>query len=219
MPVSPAGAAVDPQGEVARLRTELQDAHGQVRTLHGVVADQARALAGLAPPSTVPTPTWREVWEAYALAEADKLESWDTVKGRAKHVLRILGDELASDATVHTVRMYRAQRRGETTIRKGLTTATTRNREIELIARMARWASRQDPPLLAVDPFMKADRSDLFEALENIRRNVVEDDPGEALSLARLLEDADPLDRALVLTAHSSGMRRRELALLERGWI
>lgn len=164
--------------------------------------------------------TWRALWtDHYAPAERDKLDSWDTVEGRAKHVLRHIGDDLVIDGGVNTVRKYRGKRREETTVRKGPPSKTTINREIELILRMARWASRQKPPLIPGNPFAGIERDDLFDALENVRLNVVEDDPTEALSLARLLEDAEPFDRAIVLVAHSSGMRRAELARLERTWV
>jgi integrase len=195
-----------------------------VRDLEGVddalIERLADAVAGrlsvVQPRNTL---TWEQLWELYRESEAEKLESWSTVEGRAKHVVRIIGGEVVSDAGLHTIKRYRGVRRGETTIRKGLTTATTRNREIELILRMARWASRQKPPHLPINPFAGLERGDLFEAVENIRRNIVEDDPGALLSLANLLEGADLFDRATVLVGHSSGMRRKELALLERAWI
>lgn len=188
------------------------------------IAAAVAARLGVSPPA-VPalsagrTVTWEQLWESYAPAERGKLASWDTVMGRAGHVLRILGKELVVDANVHTVRRYREQRSGETTIRKGLTSPATRNREIELITRMARWGSRQKPPVIPLNPFDGVPRDDLFEAVENIRRNVIEDDPDGTISLAQLLNDATPFEGALVLCAHSSGMRRGEMAVLERTWI
>jgi len=172
-----------------------------------------------APPVPHASLTWAELWTHYSEFEAGKLGSWTTVQGRAKHVLRIIGHLRVAESTMHTVRHYREVRKTETTIRKKLTTPTTRNREIELILRMSRWASRQKPPLLQANPFAGYERGDLFEAIENVRLNVIEDNREGSLTLEDLLADADLFERALVLVAHSSGMRRRELALMQRAWI
>lgn len=201
------------------------DEAGVVAQLVALAREQAKQIelllgARAAPPAIVSRITWPKLWDAYAVVERDKLDSWDTVESRAKHVLRILEDESVAESTLHTILRYRAARKKELTIRKGPTTATTRNREVELILRMARWGSRQRPPLCP-DPFVGIPRADLFEAVENIRRNVVEDASaaGDPLTLADLLEGASPVERAIVLTAHSSGMRRGELSVLERSWI
>lgn len=180
----------------------------------------AAAVAGkLGVVQTRSTLTWRQLWPHYAAAEREKLESWNTVVGRWGHVDRIMGDEPVMDATIHTVRRYRDVRRGEFTIRKTLTSPKTRNNEIELVRRMSRWASRQNPKLIPFDPLAGIERADLFEAVQNVRRNVVEDDPTASLTLEQFLDHGDEFDRALVLVAHSSGMRRGELAKLERAWI
>lgn len=182
------------------------------------------AAVGVAGPGSVAVVqnrglTWRQLWVLYADAEADKLDSWDTVQGRAKHVLRIIGDDYVQDAGLHTVKLYRAQRKTETTVRKGLASPTTINREVELILRMARWGSRQRPPHVARNPFDGLDRSDVFVEVENVRRNIVENNPDAPVSLATVLDGADLFERALVLVAHCSGMRRKELAVMERTWI
>lgn len=182
-----------------------------------------RIAAAVAARLTVPPPksllTWRQLWEPYAEAEHEKLASWDTVVGRWRHIDQHIGGDCVMDGTIHTLRRYRGVRAKELTPYKRPTTATTRNREIEVILRMARWASRQKPPLIPHNPFAGLEREDVFEAVENVRRNIVEDDPEAQLSIWNLLEGADPFECALVLVDHSSGMRRRELALLERAWI
>ncbi len=180
----------------------------------------AAAVAGkLGVSQARPTLTWRQLWALYTDAEAGKLASWDTVIGRAKHVTRIIGDDLVVDAGLPTVKLYRAQRKTEITVRKGAPTPTTINREVELILRMARWASRQKPPHIPRNPFDGLERDDVFVAVENVRRNVVEDNPDAVVSLDALLLGADLFEVAFVLTAHCSGMRRKELALMERSWI
>lgn len=164
--------------------------------------------------------TWRDLWTIYEQeADSANLESWNTVTGRAKHIVRIIGAVQVMDTTIVHVRTYRAQRKAEFTCRKTLTSAKTRNNEIELIRHMSRWASRQRPPLIPSDPLAGYEREELFEPLNNVRRNVVEDDPHAQLSLADLMDHGDEFDRALVLVAHSSGMRRAEIVLLERSWI
>jgi site-specific recombinase XerD len=214
----------DEKTQAALVATLLETARSQAEQIKLLMAlHTAGAIAAAAAPAPAPAPhaslTWDELWIHYSESECDKLASWKTVEGRAKHVRRILGPLRVAESSVHTVRHYRQVRKTETTIRKSLATPTTINREVELIVRMPRWASRQKPPLLQVNPFAGYERGDLFEAIENVRLNVIEDNRGGPLTLDDLLADASLLERALVLVAHSSGMRRRELALMQREWI
>jgi integrase len=216
--------ADEDKAQAALVATLIETAKSQAKQIELLVAlHTARQASDAATASALPVPhasmTWAELWTHYSEVERDKLASWVTVEGRAKHVLRILGPLRVAESTAHTVRHYRQVRKTETTIRKSLTTATTRNREVELIVRMSRWASRQKPPLLPVNPFAGCERSDLFEAIENVRLNVIEDNRAGALNLDDLIADASLFERALVLVAHSSGMRRREIALLQWAWI
>lgn len=166
------------------------------------------------------TLTWADLWKIFEQdGGGENLESWNTVLGRAKHIVRIIGAVPVMDTTIVNVRTYRATRKAEFTVRKTLTSPKTRNNEIELIRHMSRWASRQKPPLIPSDPLAGYDREELFEPVNNVRRNVVEDDPHAQLSIADLLDHGDEMDRAMVLVAHRSGMRRAEIALLERSWI
>jgi integrase len=200
-----------------RLFNELAEIRQEVRELSRLIG---AVVAGRPSQPDLCPITWVELWPLYAEAESDKLESWGTVVGRAKHVLRLIGSVRVMETTIATMRGYRSARRGETTVRKKLTTPKTRNNEIELIRRMARWASRQKPPIIPLDPLGNIDRCDLFEPTNNARLNVVEDaDPRAPLGLKRLLRKADELDTAIVLVAHSSGMRRAEIARLEWSWI
>lgn len=221
----------DDREEVVRLRAELDAARAlerarerQLEALIVAQTEQAAALARLAMAPVIGAPagtwvTWAQLWEAYAEANQERVASAETDRSMAKHIVRILGGVLVVETTVHTVRHYRAVRRGEFTVRKTLTEPKTRNNEIELVRRMSRWGFRQKPPIIPADPLAGVDRADLFEPVENVRRNVVEDDPRASLSLQQFLDHGDELDQALVLTAHSSGMRRAEIASLERAWI
>jgi len=185
--------------------------------LHRMIAE----VIGQATPVAV---TWSELWNAYAAAELEKLEAPATQRSMGGCLVRLLGPTQVASSTSETLRSYRARRRMET-IRSGCRgagghpSAKTINNEIILALRLTKWAARQRPPLIEVDPFASIDRRDVLVPVDNVRLNVVDDRPDAPLSLAGLLADADPLDRALVLVAHSSGIRRRELARLELAWI
>lgn len=165
--------------------------------------------------------TWRALLEAYMEANAARVTSSNSDAGRAAHLTRILGDVVVAETNEATLRHYRAVRGTETTKRKAMPSPKTLNNEIELARRAARWGYRQRRKLVPCDPFADMLRADVYLPVENVRRNVVEDDPGAdgGLTLDRFLAQADPLDRALVLVAHSSGMRRGEIAALEMAWI
>jgi len=165
--------------------------------------------------------TWRGLIAAYRDHEQHRqLASWATIEGRLHHIDRILGERETMQADVKLIAAYRNQRARELTIRKKLTTPGTRNREIEYIRRLTRWGATRNPPLLPYDPLASIEREFFFEADENSwRRNIVEEVPRELLTLDVFLSFGDDLDRALVLVAYDSGMRRREIALLEHDWI
>lgn len=176
-----------------------------------------RAGQGAAPPGFALT--FSDLWPSYEQGEKRKLTSWNTVVGRGKHVLRHLGDRPVMATTLSTIQFYRDARIPEITCRNTPTSATTRDREIELIRRMTHWAATQKPALVPSDPLAGIDRDDLFEQKSNVRRNVIEEDPAATLSLDDLLHHADALDQAVVLTAYDTGMRRDELVRLEHAWI
>ncbi|HVV52114.1 MAG TPA: site-specific integrase, partial [Polyangia bacterium] len=114
---------------------------------------------------------------------------------------------------------YRKERSKDITKRGAAPTVKTVNNEIELLRRAAKRAARRRIKLIPLDPFVGMERSDVYLPVENIRRNVVEDNPHAALTIAEYLKGADLFERALVLIAHSSGMRRNEIARMEMSWI
>lgn len=191
------------------------------------IADQARTIVELsvrafsaASPAAASHPlTFNEMWPSYEQSEKRKLASWNTTEGRWKHVSRHIGARRVMATTMATIEFYRDARVPEITCRNTPTTATTRDREIELIRRMTHWASIQTPPLIPSDPLAGIDREDLFEQKSNVRRNVIEEDPAAPLALEDLLAHGDVLDHAVVLVAFDTGMRRDELVRLEQGWI
>ncbi len=167
--------------------------------------------------------TLEELWSAYWAAEQNKLLAWKVQRTIGGHLVRLLGDRRAMDLTVDAARSYRATRRTEKNLGRRNTGAVpgqkTINNEIIVLLRVLRWGARQRPPVIPHDPLGSIDRRDVMVPVDNVRLNVVDDTPGAELSLVAFLAKADPLDRALVLVAHSSGMRRREVALLEWRWI
>lgn len=190
---------------------------GDEAFIEQIAAAVAAKLATGAPKINL---TWAGLWTIYeSEVDSEHQESWNTTVGRAKHIVRIIGHKQVAETTLADIKFYRATRKGEFTVRKTLTTPKTRNNEIELIRHMSRWASRHKPPLIPLDPLSSYLRDELFEPVNNVRRNVIEDDPRAQLSLNDLLNHGDEFDRALVLVAESSGMRRGEIAVLERSWI
>lgn len=190
-----------------------------VAQLSARLEEIAQFVRGLGTDRTAPI-NWRQLVEVYRKSEVHmQLGSWATILGRLEHIDRILGRRPVAETTIAWVWEYRVQRAQEVTKRGRPTTPATRNREIEYIRRLTRWGSIQIPPLLARDPLAPYKREMFFEEENNIRRNVVEEIDGEPLLLEDLLKHGDDLDRALVLVAYDSGMRRKELACMEHSWI
>lgn len=179
-----------------------------------IAAAVAAALA--APARDV---TWTHLWAIYEPREVHKLESPAVQRSMGKHLCRLLGGEMVSAMSTERVAAYRAQRKKEITPRRRPPSDKTVNNEVILIRRLSKWAANQKPPLVERDPLGGAAEADLLVPVNNVRLNVVDDRPGAELSLIDFLARADLFERAMVLVAHSSGIRRRELALLELGWI
>lgn len=175
----------------------------------------------LSPPMVQPSERlrWRALLEAHLDARKEHVASSNTDAGRAAHLIRIIGDVVVVETNEATFRHYRTVRAGEMTKRGGQPAPKTVNNEIELARRAARWGARRKDKLIAMDPFLDMLRDEVFVPVENVRRNVVEDDPNAALTIAQYLDGADLFERALVLIAHSSGMRRNEIAQMEMSWI
>jgi len=177
----------------------------------------AAVAAALAAP--VRDLTWVQLWTVYEPREVHKLGSPAVQRSMGKHLCRLLGAELVSTMSTERAFQYRQQRKGELTPRRRPPCDKTINNEVILIRRLTRWAANHRPPLIERDPIGGVPEGDLLVPVDNVRLNVVDDRAGSELSLAQLLARADLLERAMVLIAHSSGIRRRELALLELGWI
>jgi integrase len=185
-------------------------------TIRRISAGVAAQLMVVVRPDTL---TWVQLWTAYEPREVPKLESPAVQRSMGKHLCRLLGPEPVAGLTTERVFQYRQQRKAEVTHRGRPPGDKTINNEVILIRRLTRWAANQRPPLIERDPIAGVPEADLMVPVNNVRLNVVDDRPGASLSLLQFLSRADLFERALVLVAHSSGMRRRELALLELDWI
>lgn len=201
------------RAEAAADREEMRELRAMLRAERAGPVQAPVAPAAPAPPAL----TWCDAWKFYEEDAFDRVESFNTDKSRWKHIERHVGDKVVVDTTIDTLKAYRKARRPEFTKRKMLTRPKTRNNEIELMRRMARLLYRRKK--VTSDPFSLLTQEEIFEPVENVRRNVVEDDPNATLTLEQFANSGDELDRAIVLTAHSSGMRRNEIAQLERDWI
>jgi integrase len=150
------------------------------------------------------TLTLSRAWDVYCNANGGRVRSLDTDRGRARHLFAFFGpDKRCATLTLEDVDAYRAQRRREVTVRKGPPSPATRNREVELLARLLAFAvSRR---LLAANPLSGVE----YEPQDNVREVVVKED-----LLERILAVCAPWLRAFVLVAIDSGMRRTEIATL-----
>jgi integrase len=177
----------------------------------------AAAVAAKLAPAPRASLTWAQLWDIYEPREVPKLESPAVQRSMGRHLVRLLGTAAVAETTSDTVVDYRIRRSRDITKRRRKPSPKTINNEIILIRRLARWAANQRPPLIERDPLAGA--TDLLVPVQNVRLNVVDDRPDSDLSLAAFISRADRLERAMVLVAHSSGIRRRELAVLDRSWV
>lgn len=209
-----AGVASDEsQGEVARLRSELQDAHGQVRTLHGVVADQARALAGLAPPDAVNSLPLGEVFAAYEVHRG-KDHSWIVIRDRLRPLVRRLGDLPCGLLTPKRWAEHRRARMKEVMFRGTGPNATTLNIELSRAKTMLKWAAQEEQGFVSFNPLRDAKR----EKQKPPRRTwLTEADLQRLLKAEQPLQDrARAMFRAFLLTAADTGLRFDEVRTLRR---
>lgn len=199
--------------EVWRLRGELQDAHGQVRTLHGVVADQARALAGLAPPDAVNSLPIREVFAAYEQHRSAD-HSWAVICDRLAPLVRRLGDLPCGLLTPKKWAEHRRARMKELTFRGTPPNATTLNIELARAKTMMKWAAEEEQGFVSFNPLRDAKR----EKQKPPRRTWLTE-----ADLQRLLVSGQPIPeraramfKAFLLTAADTGLRFDEVRTLRR---
>jgi integrase len=149
----------------------------------------------------------QEAWELYKPAGQEN-DSFNTDEGRAKHLIRHLGQKQALGLTVAEVDDYRRLRRLETTVRGGPPTPGTLDRELELLKRVLNYAVAAKR--LESHPLKDAK----FLRVPNVRRSVVDPE-----AFQRLWEKADADLKPIALVAYDTGMREREVLDLTWGQV
>ncbi|HET6984194.1 MAG TPA: site-specific integrase [Myxococcaceae bacterium] len=143
-------------------------------------------------------------WKSYAPAAERDNDSWATEKGRAKHLLRHLGNVQADRLTLKEVDAYRDARLKEKTVRGTPPTPGTLDREVELLKRLLGYAvtsgELKDHPLRGVRLLRKP----------NVRRMVLDE-----AGFQRLFAAAEEALRPMLLAAFDTGMRKEELLALQ----
>lgn len=127
-------------------------------------------------------------------------DTWQTEDGRARHLVRHLGQKLAAGLTVKVVDEYRTKRLAETTRRQKAPSPASLDREVELLKRMLNYAvscgSLSSNPIAAVKLLRKP----------NVRRSVLDD-----AAFEKLLAAAEPQLEPIILVAYDTGVRLREV--------
>jgi integrase len=195
------------------LRAELHEAHGQVRTLHVVVADQARALAGLAPPDAVNSLPINEVFKAYE-AHRRNDHSWEVIADRLAPLVRRLGDLPCGMLTPKKWAEHRRARLEEPTFRGTPPNETTLNLELARAKTMMSWAAEEEQGFVAMNPLRDAKRA---KQKPPRRTWLTEADLQKLLKAERPAgERAQLMFRAFLLTAADTGLRFNEVRTLRR---
>jgi integrase len=151
----------------------------------------------------LPRHTVAELWKSYAPAAERDNDSWASDKGRAKHLLRHLGNMQADRLTLKEVDAYRDARLKEKTQRGTPPTPGTLDREVELLKRLLGYAVKsgelKDHPLRGVQLLRKP----------NVRRMVLDE-----AGFQRLFAAAEEALQPILLLAFDTGMRKEEVLAL-----
>ena len=148
--------------------------------------------------------TVRQAWAAYEPAARRDNRAWQTDSGRAKHLVRWLGDKTCTALTLRHVDEYRDHRLLESTQRGAPPSAATLDREVELLKRLLSYASSTG--LLTGNPLAEVK----LLRKPNVRRRVVEE-----VEFERLFEASEATLKPLLLVAFDTGMRLREILDLQ----
>jgi integrase len=147
-----------------------------------------------------PKLTVRQLWDEWAPISRRDKDSWQSDEGRAKHLLRHLGDRIASTLTQAHIDEYRALRLAETTRRGGPPSPASLDLELTQLKRMCSYAV--ECGRLPANPVARVK----LLRKPNVRRVTI-DEP----TFAKLLEAADPRYRPILLVAYDTGMRKGEV--------
>ena len=165
------------------------------------------------------TLTVEEVWKLYEPISKRDNDTWATDKGRAAHLVRLVGDRRVMDLGQSDVDWYRDERQKEKTKRKTPPMAATLDREIELLKRAINYAVKckkvPSNPVANVSLLRKP----------NTRKVVITEEQFRAGLAILTLKSKDNTPcrqmrklvfRAIVITGYDQGMRLDEILLLKR---
>jgi integrase len=140
---------------------------------------------------------------AYEPAARRDNASWESDRGRAQHLLRLLGAFPGQRLTLREVDRYRDARLQETTRRGAAPTPATLDCEVELLKRVLGYGVRAG--LLVEHPL----RGVQLLRRPNVRRTVVDEEAFERLRAA-----AEEALRPILLVAFDTGTRKAEILKL-----
>ncbi|MCK9462366.1 MAG: site-specific integrase [Proteobacteria bacterium] len=143
-------------------------------------------------------------WKTYAPVSELEKESWQTDEGRAKHLVRHLGDKRCETLTQRDVDQYRTSRLEEKTVRGGPPAVGTLNREVALLKRLMTYAIKCGD----------LDRNPL-QGVGLLRENNTRDVVASEQQFAALVAAADAVFKPILLVAYDTGMRLDEVLGLE----
>ena len=187
-----------PNGQVARFR-KRRFPRGSRRWRWWPRRERKRSRDGT---STVPRrrSSSSRPHQAYQPISKRDNDTWQSEEGRAKHLIRHLGQKLAAGLTVKDVDEYRTKRLAETTRRKKAPSPASLDCEVELLKRMLNYAvacgSLPSNPIAAAKLLRKP----------NVRRSVLDDGAFDKLHMA-----AEDHLKPIILVAYDTGMRLREV--------
>jgi len=142
-------------------------------------------------------------WETYEPTGKRDNDSHDTDRGRAAHLIRLLGKKVAASLSLREVEEYRTARLTEKTQRGRAPSPATLDREIELLKRTLNYAVACGK--LSENPIAHVK----LLRVPSVRRVVLDDE-----TFQRLHGAAEPWLKPILLVAFETGMRKEEILLL-----
>lgn len=152
-------------------------------------------------------PTFGEIWARYWRAEGRHLGSFRVIALRGRMVLEYWRSRPSLACTTDEAEVYRDARMATRTRTGRPPRPATVNRELAAARRALQWALEQRPPLLPYNPLAAV----TMAPEDNVRHSRIETEA----DLQRLLDAADPVERAAILLHVDCGPRRGEVLSLQ----
>jgi len=154
---------------------------------------------------TEPETTVSQAWELYRPVNERDVDSWESDRGRAANLIRLLGDLRIMSLSLDDVDTYRNQRLKEKTRRNRPPALATLDKEVELLKRTINYLV--ECKRLKANPI--AGIKMLLGIHENARKVLVPDDVFDAI-----FEAASELIRAHLLLLRDTSMRKSDVLRL-----